>query len=111
MKLADKKITIIHRTFNSEQDKDVLTYVVKTASWFASFGSSNSTNGMVQNDSIIVRIPTTDALAIGEGDHIALGEVESGTIADIEKSYPCGLVTSVTDNRGKREPHYKVVLQ
>ena len=111
MKNANKTITIIHRVFDPQIDADKLTYVTKTASWFGTFGSTNSTNGMVRNDSVIVRIPTTEALAIGEGDHIALGSVSEGNIAQIEKSYPCGLVVAVTDNRDKKEPHYTVVLQ
>ena len=116
MKNAGQAITLYNYFLDPETGYDTCTRAyIRGVSVFGKAEVSVTKEGFVSADVYTVRVPT----ACGEytfraGDVIVAGEAveERPSRAELEEKYPVVLtVVSCTDNREKREGHWKVVCQ
>lgn len=113
MKGADKTITLFTHSLNENTGYDVWTgQVIRGVSVFGSTAVNVNTDGFASADVYTVRVPQKCGdFVFKAGDLIVLGEAEETTAspAELERKYQTLTVVGCTDNRGKPEPHWKVI--
>lgn len=113
MRNAVKTITLYHVRWLADTE-DKIRSVIADVSVFGNTAVRVGDNGLSTADVYTVRIPEERGkFTISEGDWIVIGEAdeENPTKAQLEKKYQTLTVVGVTDNRGKRGGHYKVVCK
>lgn len=136
MRNADRTITLYNYILDRETSYDVAVRHVLTGVSVHSVTKVNvDKNGMASADETVIRIPVTATheayirpsayqaepdidgfFTLKKGDKIVLGlaDEESPTPSEIENKYGadfCVSIIGVTDNRDKREPHWKVTCE
>lgn len=131
MRNADKTITIYNYTQDPETGYDMAHRTqISGVSAFCETKVTVDKEGLMSADLYTVRIPEeaasgyatpkefdaltdrTGRFTLAKGDKIVIGvaDDENPRPGDLEKKYDRVLtITGVTDNRGKREPHWKVI--
>lgn len=129
MRNADKTITVYNYTQDPETGYDMAHRTqIDGVSAFCETKVTVDKDGLMSADLFTVRIPEisgyatpkefetledkTGRFTLSKGDKIVIGAAydENPRPGDLEKKYDSVLtITGVTDNRGKREPHWKVI--
>lgn len=115
MKNARHTITLYTHRMDSETGYDLWSgQVFQGVSVFGSTAVSVSKDGFGAADVYTVRVPeSAGEFSCHAGDLIVLGEAmePDPRPANLEKKYQTLTVVGCTDNRGKREPHWKVIAK
>lgn len=134
MRNATRDITLYNYFWDAGEDRDKCKRtLISGASVFVQTQVNVGKEGLSSASVFTVRIPESSVhetyvtpkvfqklagkggfFTLGKGDKIVLGNApeEAPTAADLESAYgndQVMTVTGVTDNRDKREPHWKVV--
>lgn len=115
MKNADQTITLYSHSMDPDTGYDVWTgQVITGVSVFGSTAVNVNKDGFAAADVYTIRVPEKcGEFVFREGDLIVLGESneQNPRPADLEAKYPTLTVVGCTDNRGKREGHWKVTAK
>ena len=105
--LTNAAITLYHKQYDPAMRLDAWTRTVyANVNWYAKNAVATDGSGLEDASSVIVRIPTTHALAVAPGDQFLYGI----TNAAVPPKSACCLVVSVTDNRrgSAAMQHFKI---
>lgn len=115
MQNANATVTVYHSAIDPDTGADVLTGVVyHGVSLFSSVNVQVTTDGLKSATVGTLRIPTNEPIVIANGYFVCEGSLQTSGVRPSDLSKLCPYVYTIigiTDNRGKREPHYKAVLK
>ena len=100
--------TLFHKEWDAGTRQDIWTCTqYPGVSWYATEGATVGTSGDIAADKVIVRIYTTDPIAVAVGDMLVLGLVSADVTSSVQVSqrFACSYrVLAVRDNRRGRPP-------